>query len=134
MERSFRRELNSLGPLFSFIGEFVFRHGLDDGTVFTVNLAVEEVFTNMVKYGGGGDEVSVALAVHGDDLVIELAHPGAIPFDVSTGGRVDVEGTLEDRMPGGIGLHLVRSVMDDVAYSHRDGSARIRLTKHLGGS
>ena len=133
MERSFRRELTSLGPLFGFIGDFTFAHGLDDGTSFTVNLAVEEVFTNMVKYGGGGDEVSVAIELYGDDLMIELVHPGAIPFDAGQKGEVDVGEDLDKRVPGGLGLHLVRTVMDKMVYAHRDGCARITLTKHLGG-
>ena len=133
MERSFPRELNSLGPLFGFVGDFAFAHGLDDGTAFTVNLAVEEVFTNMVKYGGGGDEVTVAIELHGDDLVVELVHPGAIPFDADKQGKVDVEEALAGRTPGGLGLHLVRNVMDGVVYTHHGDCARITLTKHLGG-
>jgi anti-sigma regulatory factor (Ser/Thr protein kinase) len=87
----------------------------------------------MVKYGGGGDEVTVAIECHGDDLVVELVHPGAIPFDVGTGGEVDVDEALAERTPGGLGLHLARSVMDGMAYAHRDGCARVTLTKHLGG-
>jgi anti-sigma regulatory factor (Ser/Thr protein kinase) len=133
MERSFRRELSSLGPLSGFIGDFVFAHGLDDGTAFTVNLAIEEVFTNMVKYGGGGEEVSVGIELYDDNLVIELVHPGGVPFDAAAGGNVDVEEPLAARTPGGIGLHLVRSVMDDMAYEHSGGCARVRLTKRLGG-
>jgi anti-sigma regulatory factor (Ser/Thr protein kinase) len=97
-----------------------------------MNLAVEELFTNMVKYGGGEDAVSVALAVRGDDLVIELIHPGAAPFDPTATEPVDPTRPLDERVPGGVGLHLVRSMMDRVAYQHRNGEARVTLTKHLG--
>jgi len=132
MERLFRRELNSLGPLFGFVGDFAFANGLDDGTAFTVNLAVEEVFTNMVKYGGGDDAVSVGLDVRGSDLVIELVHPGADAFDPTSAVPADVTRPLNERRPGGMGLLLVRSMMDTVAYEHRNGDACVTLTKHLG--
>lgn len=133
MERSFRRELSSLEPLFEFTGELARRHGLDDDTAFAMNLAVEEIFTNMVKYGGGGDTVAIGVDVHGGDLVIEFVHPGAVPFDVTTAGEVEVESPLTRRAPGGIGLHLVRTVMDGVSYAHENGGAHVTLTKHLGG-
>jgi anti-sigma regulatory factor (Ser/Thr protein kinase) len=132
MLRTFKRDLSSLEPLFEFTADFAGTHRLDEDTVFAMNLAVEEMFTNMVKYGGGDDEVSVALGVHGGDLVIELVHPGAAPFDPLSARPVDPSRPLEERTPGGVGLHLVRSVMDDIAYEHRNGDARVKLTKHLG--
>jgi serine/threonine-protein kinase RsbW len=132
MLRSFQRDLSSLEPLFEFTGDFAAAHRLDDAIVFAMNLAVEELFTNMVKYGGGDDVVSVDLDVRGDDLVIELVHAGALAFDPAAAKRIDPKRPLEEREPGGLGLQLVHSVMDDVAYEHRNGSARITVVKHLG--
>ncbi len=134
MKRTFTRSLESLDPLFDFIGEFAARTHLDDGVIFAMTLAVEELFTNMVKYGGGGDDVSLDLDVRDDTLVVRLDHPGATPFDVSNAADADVDGSLSDRVPGGIGLHLVRRVMDTFDYDHRGGTAHITITKRLGGS
>ncbi|HEX5131317.1 MAG TPA: ATP-binding protein [Candidatus Krumholzibacteria bacterium] len=134
MQRSFPKNLDSLEPLFTFVGDFAGRNRLEEGVVFAVNLAVEELFTNMVKYGGGADAVSVDLDVRGRELVVLLVHPGADEFDPTSAGEVDTDRSLDERVPGGIGLHLVRRVMDTVTYEHRDGAAQIRLTKHLGGS
>jgi anti-sigma regulatory factor (Ser/Thr protein kinase) len=64
--------------------------------------------------------------------VIELVHAGARAFDPTAARPVDPKRPLEEREPGGLGLQLVRSVMDDVAYEHRDGGARVTVTKHLG--
>ena len=132
MLRSFKRDLTSLEPLFAFTGEFAQAHGLNEPVVFAMNLAVEELFTNMVKYGGGDDVVSVGLEVRGGDLVIELVHPGASAFDPTAARPVDPKRPLAEREPGGVGLHLVRSMMDTIAYEHRNGDARITVTKHLG--
>jgi anti-sigma regulatory factor (Ser/Thr protein kinase) len=46
---------------------------------------------------------------------------------------VDVSKPITDRTPGGIGLFLVRRMMDDVAYEYAEGVARVTLTKHMGG-
>jgi anti-sigma regulatory factor (Ser/Thr protein kinase) len=132
MLRSFKRDLASLEPLFEFTGDFATAHRLDDAIVFAMNLTVEELFTNMVKYGGGGDQVSVGLDVRDDDLVIELVHTGALAFDPTAAELVDPSRSLDERQPGGVGLHLVRNMMDHVAYEHKNGDARITVTKHLG--
>jgi anti-sigma regulatory factor (Ser/Thr protein kinase) len=134
MHRTFARSYDSLEPLFEFTGDFAQRNRMDESVVYAMNLAVEELFTNMVKYGGGGDEVSVRLDVRGSDLVIRIDHPGAAPFDVSKTDAADVERPLAERVPGGIGLHLVRRIMDTFDYEYLDGVARVTLTKRLGGS
>jgi anti-sigma regulatory factor (Ser/Thr protein kinase) len=133
MQRSFKRELGSLPPLFEFTNEAAVRYHLDKDVVHAMDLAVEELFTNMVKYGGGGADVSVGVEVREGGLVIEMVHPGATPFDVTASGAVDVTRALDQRAPGGLGLHLVRRVMDDVVYTHEKGAARITLRKRLGG-
>ncbi len=132
MLRSFKRDLSSLEPLFEFTGDFAQTHRLDDAIVFAMNLAIEELFTNMVKYGGGDDVVSIGLDVRGDDLVIELVHVGARAFDPSAAAPVDPKRPLEERRPGGMGLHLVKSMMDEFTYEHRNGDAHVTVTKHLG--
>jgi anti-sigma regulatory factor (Ser/Thr protein kinase) len=133
MQQSFKRTLGSLEPLFEFIGDFAGRERLGEDAVFAVNLAIEELFTNMVKYGGGAGEVSVDLSVCERDLVILMVHAGADDFDPTEAGDMDADQPLSERTPGGIGLHLVRKVMDSVTYEHRDGAAYLRLSKHLGG-
>jgi anti-sigma regulatory factor (Ser/Thr protein kinase) len=134
MQRSFKRDLSSLEPLFEFTGDFAKAHRLDEPVVFAMNLAIEELFTNMVKYGGGDDTVFIALDVLSDDLVIELFHSGAREFDPSDAKPVDRNQPLENREPGGLGLQLVRSVMDHVAFEHKNGGARVTLSKRLRGA
>jgi len=131
MRRSFPRDLTSLEPLFQFAGDFARSNQLAEPDVFAMNLAVEELFTNMVKYGGGDDVVSVDLQVRDEALVIELVHAGARQFDPTAAPVPDRNRSLEDREPGGLGLQLVRSVMDDFAYEDKNGVARITVTKRL---
>jgi anti-sigma regulatory factor (Ser/Thr protein kinase) len=134
MQQPFTRQLASLDPLVALLGDFAGRQRLREEVVFAMNLAIEELFTNMVKYGEGGNDVSIDLDVCGEELVIEMVHPGADDFDPTSSPEVDPEASLDARVPGGIGLHLVRRVMDSVTYEHRNGAAHLRLTKYLEGN
>ena len=51
MRKKFTRSLDSLDAIFSFIDKFVHSRKIDPALIFTLNLVVEELFTNMVKYG-----------------------------------------------------------------------------------
>ena len=53
MQRDFKKHVNSLGEIFAFVEEFFRRRRIDQSHLPTVNLAVEEIFTNMVKYETG---------------------------------------------------------------------------------
>ena len=131
MQRSFPRDLSSLEPLFEFAGDFARSNRLADADAFAMNLAVEELFTNIVKYGGGDDTVSVGLEVRGDSLVIEIEHARARRFDPTMAPGVDKTRPLDERQPGGLGLELVRSVMDELSYENRDDTAHVTVTKRL---
>jgi anti-sigma regulatory factor (Ser/Thr protein kinase) len=131
MRRSFPRDLSSLELLFEFTGAFAGSKGLAEADVFAMNLAIEELFTNMIKYGGGDDLVSVDLEVRDEALVIELVHAGARRFDPTAAPVPDRKRSLADREPGGLGIELVRSMMDDITYEDRNGVARITVTKRL---
>lgn len=134
MQRSFARELGSLEALFDFVDEASERYRLDEDSRFAARLAAEEIFTNMVKYGGGESRVSIAIEVRDRRLQLVFVHAGAVLFDVTDTDDVDVNQPLRHRTPGGIGLFLVRRMMDDIAYEHVDGVARVTVTRHLGGS
>jgi anti-sigma regulatory factor (Ser/Thr protein kinase) len=97
-----------------------------------MDLAVEELFTNIVRHGrpGGGD-VSIRVDVSGNELVIEIVDDDARPFDITAAPQVDVSRPLEERREGGLGIHLIRRVMDYVNYEYSDGCARIVLKKRL---
>jgi anti-sigma regulatory factor (Ser/Thr protein kinase) len=134
MQRSFARELGSLEALFDFLDEASERYRLDEDSRFAARLAAEELFTNMVKYGGGEGRVSFTIDVRDGRLQLVFVHAGAVPFDVTDTDDVDISQPITDRTPGGIGLFLVRRMMDDITYEYVDGVARVTLSKHLGGS
>ena len=132
MERTFSRSLDSLGDIVSFLKGAADTLSLDEKTTFAVNMAVEELFTNMIKYGiGGDDSIEVGLEKENSRLIIRLVDTNSEPFDLTDLQAVDTEAPLEERRPGGLGIHLVKCLMDEVNYEYKNRITRIRLVKNL---
>jgi anti-sigma regulatory factor (Ser/Thr protein kinase) len=132
MRASFQRKIDSTGKIHDRVAEFFLKEEIDAEHRFAVDLAVEEIFTNMVKYNpGGGGEIGVELERDGDRLTIRLVDPDSEPFDVRGAGEVDLDQPLEERPIGGLGLHLVRKMVDEIDYAYADRQSTITLTKRI---
>ena len=100
-----------------------------------MNFALEEIFTNVVKYSHGArNRVSIDLDRVDDRIKVRVVSFDVGPFDPATAPDPDVDAALEDRKVGGLGLFLTRKVMDTMEYEYadRDRTATITLTKKLG--
>ena len=98
-----------------------------------VNLAVEELFTNMVKFNPDGDEHISLQLQHADASVrVRLCDRRVEPFDVTVPRIVDRDAPVERRETGGLGLYLVQQMVDSLDYAHRDGVTTVTFTKNLG--
>jgi anti-sigma regulatory factor (Ser/Thr protein kinase) len=132
----FARSFDSLEPLFNLTRDFCARNGVDPGVLPTVDLAVEELFTNMVKYSPGGAAfVRIDLAAIPGGLDVTLTDNDVEPFDVTLAPDVDTGLPIEQRNPGGLGLHLIRRLVDaiDYEYSENNRQSRIRFRKTVSG-
>ena len=132
MAKKFKRDLKSLDEIFKFINEFSAKTGVDESVVFTINLVVEELFTNMVKYTSENtNEILLELKKNEDDLIIHLTDFDVDPFDISKTAEVDTKQSLEERRVGGLGIHLVKQMIDKIEYEYKDRQSKIILIKHL---
>ncbi|TDI87345.1 MAG: ATP-binding protein [Caldithrix sp.] len=132
MGKKFKRDLSSLGDIFEFIDEFSVKTGLDESVVFTMNLVVEELFTNMVKYTSGNtNKILLELKKEENNLIIHLTDFDVDPFDITETAEVDTKQSLEERRVGGLGIHLVKEMMDKIEYEYKDRQSKIILIKHL---
>jgi serine/threonine-protein kinase RsbW len=125
--------LSELERLASEVGKFCAVQGLEDEVGFELNLVLEELFTNSIRHGGcEGMEraVSIALrAAEGREVMVTYADRGR-PFNPLDAAPAQVDLPLADRVPGGLGIHLVRRIMKDLEYD-RLGEWN-RLTMRLG--
>lgn len=131
-ELRLRRAIGSLSSLFDFVDGFVDRHAVPEGPAFDLRLALEELFTNMVKYHPEGAEtILMRLERDGGSVRATLQDFDVDSWDVTLAPEPDLEAPVEARGPGGMGLHLVRMVTDDFRYEYRDRSSTITVTKRI---
>jgi serine/threonine-protein kinase RsbW len=129
VSRSFDREIPALDGIFDFVGAFIARHELDERTAFSLNLIVEELFTNFVRHNeGGGEQIVLAIEKNNNTIRIELVDDGVEPFDPDTVAEVPVRAGIDERRPGGLGIHLIRTMVDSLHYDYETENRRLRVS------
>ncbi len=118
----------------ALIGEFVVavarRAGLDEKGVFDVQLATDEACTNVIEYAYANQEGSIHIVCtpQPDGLVIQI-HDVGEPFNPMEVPPPNLTGTLEERETGGLGLHFMRSVMDEIEFLFNEHGNHLTMTK-----
>jgi len=127
--RSFERSFDSIEAIFAFTSEAFARQGIEPEFLPVVDLAVEELFTNMVKYSTmSSAAVRIDLARIDGGVEVTLTDYDVEPFDVTQAPDADIELPLEQRKPGGLGLHLIRRLVDSIEYEYSRESRQSRTT------
>jgi len=133
-EAELPRDLGALAQAVALVGEFWRRHGLPDAERFAVDFAIEELFTNMVKYGrGSATRVRLRLRREPGAVAVLLVDPDSDPFDPTAARPVDLAAPIEQRTPGRLGLPLIHRLVDDFAYEYAGSESRISFRKRMGG-
>lgn len=127
-------DLSELTHLAEAIESFGEEMGLGMKLVYMLNLALDELVTNVVSYGyddpTSQGAISLSLAVKDGRLTATLEDDGR-PFNPLAQIPPDTDLPLEERQIGGLGVHFVRTMMDDVQYHRIDGRNRLTLVKTL---
>ena len=129
LARTFPRLNEALEDIVLFTADAFAGERIDPELRGTVDLILEELFTNMVKYGDSRGDVTVAIAaVPGGVEVTLVEHEADHAFDPTLGPDPDITAPLEARKPGGLGLYLVRRLADAVEYRYDAGARQGRTT------
>lgn len=132
MERRFKRTLVSLDKIFEFTGSFCASESIAESEAFALNFVIEELFTNMIKYQPeGGEDVLLSIARDGSSLVVRMEESDVDYFDITRIADADVDKPLHERTPGGLGIFLIRKIVDRMEYAYSGRRSIVTLVKHL---
>ena len=96
-----------------------------------INLALEELVANVMLYAYPGKQGQVLVEfAKGKDIVFTISDSG-IPFDPTQAKEADISLSAEDREIGGLGIHLVRQIMDEIYYERIDNKNILTIVKHI---
>lgn len=119
----FPARFESLNPIREFVGEAARDCGLDEASVYAVQMSVDEACSNIIEHAFGGecqDLIQCACQLGEDRLTITLYDCGQ-PFDPSAVPEPNLEADLQDRQTGGLGLFFMHRLMDEVRFKFVPG-------------
>ena len=128
-----KNRVEELSRLEAFMDSVAEGCNMDPATATNINLALEEAVTNVVMYAypeGTEGEVDIEAIIVDNTLRFVVSDDGK-PFDPTVAPEADITLGVEDRPVGGLGIFLVRKIMDKVEYSRENGRNRLIMTKNI---
>lgn len=118
--------------LTAFVEEICEFNGLDDMISMQMNLAIEEAVVNVMSYAYPEGSIGyVDIKAESDDTKMKFViTDSGKPFDPTTKEEVDTTLPIEERRIGGLGIFLVRKLMDNIEYEYKDGHNVLTLKKN----
>ena len=129
-ERSFPRSIDHIKDVYQFAEDLFEANDISDDVRFPIHLALEELFVNLVTYNTAGTkDILIEIDAADGRVAVTMTDFEADDFDVSRSRDVDIEASLAERKPGGLGLHLIQHMVDTLEYDHRDRRSRIHFIR-----
>jgi serine/threonine-protein kinase RsbW len=121
-----RNHVSEIRGLVDRVEAFGAEAGLPADVTFRLTLALDEAVSNVIRHGltdGTDRPISVSVRV-ADGMVTATVEDHGVPFDPNDAPAPNLDAPIEERTPGGLGVHLVKATMDDVQY-RRDGDRNV---------
>jgi anti-sigma regulatory factor (Ser/Thr protein kinase) len=125
-------DIATITQLSEFVETVCEEKGLDMALTMNLNLALEEAVVNVMSYAYPDSQGDVKVDIIIDDQkVVSTLTDSGIPFDPTQKGDVDTTLPAEERPIGGLGIHLVKQIMDKVSYQYVDNQNILTLEKNI---
>ena len=126
-------DLEELDRLSEALESFCTEQGFSPAQTYSLELALDEIVSNIIQYGAFDDireSISILIRHDGDTSLIRVEDDG-VAFNPLTAAPPELDVPLEERERpvGGLGIHIVSSVMDRVEYFRRDGKNILEMEK-----
>jgi anti-sigma regulatory factor (Ser/Thr protein kinase) len=126
-------EIEAITTIFDEFAGFAEEHSLSDSVRRAVLLVLDEFVNNIVSYSHSATEeheIKVVVVLSSDRLAVTIEDDG-VPFNPFKKDPPDLDASIDDRQVGGLGIHLVRSVMDDYEYKRLKDRNIVTVYKNL---
>jgi anti-sigma regulatory factor (Ser/Thr protein kinase) len=132
---TFSADFDNLDEIRELVSEEARRVGFSDKEIYAIQLATDEASTNIIEHayaGVKGGKIEIDCTANDKEIKIVLRDQGAA-FNPSSVPEPNVEADLSDRKIGGLGMYLMRKLMDKVSYeSSADGDNVLTMVKYKG--
>lgn len=135
MERSIvlANEISEISRLNGFIEEIGEEFGLTPDVVFNLNLVLEEAVVNVINYAYPKEDhqwIYLSAKLQDGTIILVLTDTGK-EFDPTMAPEADITLSADEREIGGLGIFLIRQIMNEVKYERIDGKNVLTLEKKL---
>ena len=125
--------LDEIERIHAAVGILAEAEGWEPDLLFQIKLVLEEIGTNIVKFGYEHEEkkdIRITLTSESHALTMEIMDDGK-PYDpFAEAPPPDLDSSVEERPIGGLGVYLVKKLMDESHYRREDGMNKVTLIKH----
>ena len=131
-----RNHLSEMERMFEAVSVWCRQNAVSAATEYWMNLALDEIVSNLIRYGwkdDGEHQIHVRISRSEDEVSVEVEDDAA-PFNPLEVPEPDIDRPLEERPVGGLGIHLVRQIMDGLDYRRLDGKNLLVMKKKTGGT
>lgn len=128
-----KNDISEISKLATFIGELSEELDFTPELNFNLNLVLEEAISNVILYAYDKEEqkeISLVAYLSDNNLVFVLTDSG-MEFDPTKVPDADVTLSAEEREIGGLGIYLIRQIMNTVEYQRIDGKNVLTMRKEL---
>ena len=128
-----KSSLSELDNLCLKLETFGAKMGLSKKLIFEINLALDELFTNIISYGFNDEEehkIKVTITPQKEEICLCIEDDG-VPFNPIDFEIPDVACSVDDCKIGGLGIHIMRKLMDDICYERCGDKNVLTLKKNL---
>ena len=134
MEKAvFAAELEELHKILQWIRVRLEKKGLEGRTVRRLELALEEAVVNIIRHGYRGKLGKIEIGVKWSQERVEIViRDWASPFDLLTHSpKINNQASLEEQETGGLGISLIKQIVDEVVYQRENNTNLLTLVKRL---
>jgi anti-sigma regulatory factor (Ser/Thr protein kinase) len=128
-----KNDLSELETLCQHLNKFGHVSGLSEACITDINICLDELFTNIVSYGFTDDlEHIIRFTINVDNNVLTLTiEDEGIAFNPLEKKDPEIPADLIDVRIGGLGIHIVRKLMDDISYKRKRGKNKLTMKKFI---